>query len=166
MRSALLGVLGVALAMGSCDNSNGSGPLGELYGDLAVETCVPRRQGQAATFADVYVENQTDGALTLTGLSFAETAGVTLLGSVISSPDLPLVAAGRGYPPDSVPDNVWEQTRPVQGAAVGTKSQLISIGLRLDERAGEAKTVLLAYELDGTSHEVSIERTYQLKVRC
>jgi hypothetical protein len=166
VRSALVGVLGVVFAMGSCDSSNGSGPLGDLYGDLAVETCLPRRQGQAATFADVYVENPTDGELTLTGLSFAETAGVTLVGSVISSPDLPLVAAGRGYPPDSVPNDVWEQTRPVQGAAVGAKNQLISIGLRLDERSGEAKTVLLAYELDGRSYEVPIERTYLLKAGC
>jgi hypothetical protein len=162
----VLGVLGVVLALGSCDNSNDSGPLGELYGDLAVETCLPRHQGQAATFADLYIENPTDRELTLTGLSFAETTGLTLLGSVISSPDLPLVAAGRGYPPEGVPDDVWEHTRPVEGAAVGADSQLISIGLRLDEPTGEAKIVLLGYELDGSSYEVSIERTYQLKARC
>jgi hypothetical protein len=166
VRSALFGVLGVLCVVGSCDNSSGAGPLGEVYGDLAVETCLPRRPGQAATFADVYIENPTDGELTLTGLSFAETAGLTLLGSVISSPDLPLVAAGRGYPPDSVGDDVWAQTRPLRGAAVGADSQLISIGLRLDKPRGAANTLLLAYEVDGSSYEVPIQRTYRLKARC
>jgi hypothetical protein len=95
MRSAVF-ALGLVFALGSCDSSNNAGPLGDAYGVLAVETCLPRRPGQAATFADVYVENPTDGTMTLTGLTFATTAGATLLGAVISSPGLPLVAAGRG----------------------------------------------------------------------
>ena len=166
MRAAPLGVVVLVVVVGSCDSSNRSGPLDDLYGDLAVETCVPRRPGQAATFADVYVENPTDGALTLTGLSFAETDGVTTLGAVLSSADLPLVAAGRGYPPDRVPDDVWARTRDLRGATVGADRQLISIGLRLDKRRGEATTLLLAYEVDGAQYEVSIARTYRLKARC
>jgi hypothetical protein len=166
VRATLFGVLGVVVVVAACDGSDRSGPLDDLYGDLAVETCVPRRPGQAATFADVYVENPTDGALTLTGLSFAEADGVTTLGAVISSPDLPLIAAGRGYPPDRVPDEVWAQTRELPGATVGADKQLISIGLRLDRPPGEARTLVLTYEVDGTAYEVSIARTYRLKARC
>jgi hypothetical protein len=165
MRSAVF-VLGLVFALGSCDRSNHAGPLDDVYGDLAVETCLPRRPGQAATFADVYVENPTDGTMTLTGLAFATTDGATLLGAVISSPDLPLVAAGRGYPPGGVPDDVWAETRPLAGATVDADQQLISIGLRLDDARGEVKNILLAYEVDGDSYEVEINRTYRLMASC
>jgi len=140
------------------------GPLGD-GGDVTVETCSPRRPGQAATFA-VHVHNPTPEPLTLNRVSFAQTDGVTLLGAVISPEDVEVVAAGSGYPPQSVPDDVWAQTRPLEGAVLGREAEYISIGLRLDGRRGVARTVLLDYEADGEQYRFEADHTFVMRRRC
>jgi hypothetical protein len=164
---AVAGLL--VLAIASCSDSadsTSSGPLADLFDGVGAITCLPRRPGQAATFADVYVRNVTDDELTLTGLSFAETDGVTLLGAVIAPEALPVVAAGRGWPPQSVPDEVWAQTRPLEGAQVGDGTEVISIGLRLDEARGEANEALLDYEIDGKRYQVETGFSYFMEQPC
>ena len=114
------------------------------------------------------VPNTTDDPLTLTDVSFAETEGVTVLGAVISPPDDRLYATGFGWPETEVPIEVWnELTRPLEGADVGVDAtELVLIGLRLDERQGEAQTVLLDYEVDGQPYQVEVDHTYRLAAEC
>jgi hypothetical protein len=172
-------VASIGLIVTSCGgDSVNAGPLAELFDSGAARTCMPTPMGESATFANIYISNPTNGELVVTDLTFAETDGVTLLGSVISDPTLDVVAAGRGWPPDNVPDDVWAQTHPLVGARIGdhavpyaadgTEYELISLGLRLDQdrRSGSARSAVLDYAVDGERYEVEIDRTYVLRPKC
>jgi hypothetical protein len=163
-RWAVLALL-AAIANG-CGSSTDAGPLGERYANApGVDVCLPRRPGQSATFGVLYIDNPTDETLTLTSVSFEHSEGLTLLGSVIASTGLPLVASGRGYPPAAVPDEVWDQTQPTEGAEVES-TEVISFGLRLDRPRGTASTVVIDYAVDGNSYTVAVDHTYRMGTTC
>jgi hypothetical protein len=165
------GVIALAIAtIAGCERSDPSddGPLGPVIGATAVEECSPAQRGDTMTIGDIYITNPTHSALTFTGVSFVATDGATLVGAAIGDNALPLVAAGRGYPPVSVPAEVWDQVEPVAGAVLqpDTGEMVIMIGLRLDEQQGQVTGVRLDYEVDGTSYQVIADRTYSLRTRC
>jgi hypothetical protein len=155
------------VALAACSSGADAGPLDAVYDDgPGVRACLPRQPGQAATFGVLYIDPpDADTPVTLTRLSFAETSGVTLLGAAVGPPELDLVATGSGWPPRRVPGDVWEQTRPLEGATV-TSREVAEIGLRLDSEQGSARTVVLDYEVDGDAHRVEIDHTYRLARNC
>lgn len=142
-----------------------TGPLQDQFG-VATTACLPVRQGRAVTFGDIYVERPDGSEVTFLGASLQESDGLTLVGAAIAPARLPLVLGGRDYPPAQVSNDVWKQTRPLEGAVLGEETELILVGIRLDEPRGRAQTLLLDYQVDGTTHTATVDRLYELQPRC
>ena len=172
----------LAVALSACADSVSAGPLASQYDDVSSRSCAPMDMlvDRAAAFGDIYIENPTDGELTVTDVSLLESDGVRLIGAVISAPDAESIwNIGYGWPPEGEFSDLWAtETSPLVGARVGdravpysedqTEYEVISLGLRLDEgrRRGSAHPVVLDYEVDGKPYRVEIERTYQFRPNC
>jgi hypothetical protein len=161
-------LLPLVALLASCDDSDTrtSGPLDFSGGGS--DYCIPAAPGSAATFGNIYLDNEDP--LTLTALSFAEMQGLTLLGAVVAPEDVPGVAGWSGFPPEGAPDiteESWLRThRPLEGAVIGEETEVISIGLRLDTAAGLARSALLDYEIDGARYQTEIPNTYEMRKDC